>query len=287
MLELSERMAAVENAPERLIRRLANDDAIEISGPVLARSDRLGERTWSQSPAPRARRISRRSRAAPSSAKQVTDVLVERGDMAVARKVAANGCALLRRLAAQPGRPRERRRRSRQRGRAAARAVRPRCSATARARDRYGAQAAARHRAARRPRRSINRILAEVSQKVESATVAEARLRGGASEIVMAMRRSRAASRAANLMQFAKALKARGDRRHAVAADRRLGRVIDRFLDDPSDDPIMILCKAIDLDWPAALAVLGAGSESKKCAKAAPRRQQESTASCRSIRRSA
>jgi hypothetical protein len=34
--------------------------------------------------------------------------------------------------------------------------------------------------------------------------------------------------------------------------------VIDRFLDDPSDDPILILCKAIDLDWPTSLAVLSA-----------------------------
>ena len=35
-------------------------------------------------------------------------------------------------------------------------------------------------------------------------------------------------------------------------------RMIDRFLDDPSDDPILILCKAVDLDWPTSLAVLSA-----------------------------
>ena len=33
--------------------------------------------------------------------------------------------------------------------------------------------------------------------------------------------------------------------------------VIDRFLDDPSDDPLL-LCKAIDLDWNTAAAVLAA-----------------------------
>src|SRR5690348_16019492 len=43
MLELSERMASIENAPDRLIRRLAEDDSIEISGPVLARSEKLDE----------------------------------------------------------------------------------------------------------------------------------------------------------------------------------------------------------------------------------------------------
>src|SRR5882757_9201198 len=43
VLELSERMSELENAPDRLIRRLAHDDAIEISGPVLARSGQLAE----------------------------------------------------------------------------------------------------------------------------------------------------------------------------------------------------------------------------------------------------
>src|SRR5215831_18517118 len=33
VIELSDRVASVENAPERLIYRLAHDDAIEISGP--------------------------------------------------------------------------------------------------------------------------------------------------------------------------------------------------------------------------------------------------------------
>src|SRR5690242_4771831 len=90
MLELAERMSEVENAPDRLIRRLASDDSIEISGPVLARSDRLDEedlvaiaRTKSQA---HLAAIAVRAQLG----EEVTGVLVERGDMAVARKVASN-----------------------------------------------------------------------------------------------------------------------------------------------------------------------------------------------------
>src|SRR5262245_34580121 len=90
MLELSERMAGVENAPDRLIKRLANDDSIEISGPVLARSGKLSEdellaiaRTKSQA---HLHAIAGRA----ELDEQITGVLVERGDMTVARKVASN-----------------------------------------------------------------------------------------------------------------------------------------------------------------------------------------------------
>src|ERR1044072_6060918 len=93
VLELSERMSSVENAPDRLIRRLAHDDAIEISGPVLARSDRLGDedlvaiaRTKSQ-----AHLAAIAGRA--ELGEQVTGVLVERGDLVVARRVASNSSA--------------------------------------------------------------------------------------------------------------------------------------------------------------------------------------------------
>jgi Uncharacterised protein conserved in bacteria (DUF2336) len=89
VLQLSDRIASVDNAPERLIRRLAHDDAIEISGPVLTRSDRLGQdelvaiaRTKSQA---HLAAIAGRT----ELGEQVTDVLVERGDVTVARKIAA------------------------------------------------------------------------------------------------------------------------------------------------------------------------------------------------------
>jgi hypothetical protein len=48
-------------------------------------------------------------------------------------------------------------------------------------------------------------------------------------------------------------------REMAVALSDAAGiplEVMDRFLDGSSDDPTMLLCKAIDLDWVTAYAVL-------------------------------
>jgi hypothetical protein len=62
-------------------------------------------------------------------------------------------------------------------------------------------------------------------------------------------------------MEFAKTQKREAT---MVALSRLAGvsiEVIDRFLDDPSDDPILILCKAIDADWPTTRAVLTAKRE--------------------------
>ncbi len=78
-----------------------------------------------------------------------------------------------------------------------------------------------------------------------------------AREIVMAMQRQ---GRIAipNLLQFAKGGKIE---EMAVTLSLLTGvpvEIVDRFLDDPTDDPILLVCKAVDLDWSTALAVLGA-----------------------------
>ena len=257
VLELSERMSSVENAPDRLIRRLAHDDAIEISGPVLARSDRLGEddlvaiaRTKSQ-----AHLAAIAGRA--ELGEQVTGVLVERGDLVVARKVASNGGARfsetsLRNLvdrASDDGDLASAVARRRELSPAMFRTMLARATDSVRQRLR-------RQRAARR-REVINKILAEVSQTVESEDRAEARLRGG--EASSSWRcRSRAASRCRTCCSSPRAGKLE---EMVVTLSLLTGvpvEIIDRFLDDPIDDPMLLLCKAIDLDWPTALAVLGA-----------------------------
>ena len=38
---LAERLATIPNAPPKVIRKLASDDAIEVAGPILAQSDQL------------------------------------------------------------------------------------------------------------------------------------------------------------------------------------------------------------------------------------------------------
>ncbi len=95
LVELSARLAPVANAPARVIRRLAGDDAIEIAGPVLEKSeqltgDELVEIANSKGQA-HLMKIAGRSRLNEA----VTDVLVDRGDSEVANQVAANSGARL------------------------------------------------------------------------------------------------------------------------------------------------------------------------------------------------
>jgi len=256
MLELSERVSTVGNAPDRLIRRLAEDDSIEISGPVLARSEKLDEqdlvaiaRTKSQA---HLAAIAGRAKLG----EEVTGVLVERGDMAVARKVASNTGARftegsLRNLvnrASDDGDLAHAVARRRELPPAMFRNLLARATDQVRKRLLDTAQPGT--------AKVINKILAEVSHDVETKT-APKREYGAAKQAVMDLQKQGGLNAAA-ILQFAKAMKLSET---VVALSAMTGvavDVIDRFLDDPSDDPILILCKAIDLDWPTSLAVLSA-----------------------------
>jgi uncharacterized protein (DUF2336 family) len=90
---LADRLAALPNAPPKVMRKLAFDDAIEVAGPVLAKSEQLDNvslvenaKTKSQ---PHLLAITKRK----SLVATVTDVLVERGDRDVALSVAQNSGA--------------------------------------------------------------------------------------------------------------------------------------------------------------------------------------------------
>ena len=256
VLELSERMSCVENAPERLILRLAHDDAIEISGPVLARSDRLGEedlvviaRTKSQ-----AHLAAIAGRA--ELGEQVTGVLVERGDLVVARRVASNSGARfseasLRDLAdraSDDGDLANAVARRRELSPAMFRTMLARATDSVRQRLIDSAQPGAAE--------VISKIIAEVSQTVETET-GPMRDYAAAKRLVIVMQKQGGVA-VPNLLQFAKSGKLE---EMVVTLSLLTGvpvEIIDRFLDDPIDDPILLLCKAIDLDWPTALAVLGA-----------------------------
>ena len=93
LVELSSRIAPVANAPARVIRRLATDDAIEVAGPVLAQSEQLTRddliEIAKSSGQAHLMKIASRSRLDEA----VTDVLVDRGDSEVANQVAANSGA--------------------------------------------------------------------------------------------------------------------------------------------------------------------------------------------------
>ena len=256
MLELSDRIAPLENAPERLIRRLAYDESIEVSGPVLSRSERLREDELSAIARTRSQAHLEAIAGRAELGEQVTDVLVERGDMTVARKVAANTGARfsevsLRSLVDRASGDSDLAHavvRRRELPPAMFRNLLVRATDTVRKRLLETAQPAT--------AKVINKILSEVSEKVENATAPKREYRA-AKHLVLEMQKQGGVA-AANLLEFARAHKL-PEMVLALALLTGVSvEVIDRFLDDPSDDPILLLCKAIDLDWNTSLAVLAA-----------------------------
>ena len=92
-IALSQRLARHDRAPPALMQRLSLDERIEIAGPVLTFSECVGEgmliacaRTSSQL---HLLALSQRASLPP----QLTDILVERGELPVLRSVAGNGGA--------------------------------------------------------------------------------------------------------------------------------------------------------------------------------------------------
>ena len=90
LIELSDRLAPVPNAPSNVIRQLSRDNDIEIAGPILQHSpvptdDDLVEIAKTKSQAHLAAIAGRQHINEP-----VTDVLVERGEPGVVLKVTAN-----------------------------------------------------------------------------------------------------------------------------------------------------------------------------------------------------
>jgi uncharacterized protein (DUF2336 family) len=87
---LATRLAPIPNAPPKVVRKLAFDDAIDVAGPVLAQSERLDDPTLVENAMKMGPdhlfAISRRK----SLSEEVTDVLVERGDQQVALSTAGN-----------------------------------------------------------------------------------------------------------------------------------------------------------------------------------------------------
>src|SRR5579875_2598341 len=95
LMELSECFAPIDNAPRRIIKRLASDPEIRVARPVLVQSPRLStddlvELAQTQSQA-HLLAISKRA-ALPERA---TDILIQRGNREVVHSVASNRAARL------------------------------------------------------------------------------------------------------------------------------------------------------------------------------------------------
>lgn len=83
-------LATLPDAPPRVVRMLALDDAIDVAGPILAHSGQVDDLTLVEGAKTKSQAhllaISRRKRLAES----VTDILVERGDQQVVLSAAGN-----------------------------------------------------------------------------------------------------------------------------------------------------------------------------------------------------
>jgi len=250
---LSNRLAPVENAPVKVLRTLANDDDISVAGPVLKLTPRLPDsdlievaRTKSQA---HLQAISSRK----TLGEAVTDVLVRRGDRDVARRVAGNRGAkisehsfvnlvkraeddgvLAEKVGARPDIP--------------APLFRDLLvKATAVVRDRLLASAPP------EVRNRIDSILAKVSKEV-AANVGPRDYRA-AQRVVLNLERT------GNLNESSvAAFCADCKYEETIAALATLAKVpiaaVDRLMGGGEPDPVLILCKAIGLDWSTVKAVL-------------------------------
>ena len=93
--QLARRLARSDNAPVKIINKLAFDDSIDVAGPVLRQSERLDTRTLVANARSKSQQhllaISQRR----SICEEVTDELVTRGNREVVRSVAKNDGARL------------------------------------------------------------------------------------------------------------------------------------------------------------------------------------------------
>jgi len=94
LAELGTKLAPVGNAPDGIIRTLAHHDEITVAGPVLAQSPRLTDNDLVKIAVLKGQEhlgaITERSRLAAA----VTDILIQRGDTTVVRKLSQNKGAI-------------------------------------------------------------------------------------------------------------------------------------------------------------------------------------------------
>ncbi|HEV3397566.1 MAG TPA: DUF2336 domain-containing protein [Xanthobacteraceae bacterium] len=254
LVELGQRLAPVANAPERVIRRLARNDAIAVAGPVLAQSTRLEDADLVDIAKSKgqAHLLAIAGRRALGQA--VTDVLVRRGNPYVKRNVAANPAASF--SAAGYG---ELLASARADGTLAERMVRRAdippaqfCALLTQATE----EVRARLIAAAPPERhaEIRRVLERVSGEIAEGA-AQPRDYGGAIRALLLEYPSGSLGEK-EVAQFAAAKAFE----RTVAALSLLAAVpadlVESLMTGERLEPVLILCKAVRSKWPTARAVL-------------------------------
>jgi uncharacterized protein (DUF2336 family) len=92
---LAERLASIAAAPPKIIRTLALDEVIEVSGPVLSKSERLDEATLMEIARTRGQAHLKAISLRRVLSEALTDVLVTRGDEDVVQSTVSNPGAQL------------------------------------------------------------------------------------------------------------------------------------------------------------------------------------------------
>ncbi len=254
LAELSTRLAPVANAPTGLIRRFAYDDAIAVSGPVLAQSERLTDADLVAIASSKSQAHLGHIAQRPRLSETVTDSLVDHGDLNVAATVAGNRGArfsttgmsklvlmadgndnLAEAIGIRSDIPPQL---FRQLLTHAAETVRERLMVRARPETRD----------------AMRRILAEVEAQVGASTVSE-RAYAEAQRAVKALSQDTDQMKQ-RIFEFADANRVA----ELVAALSVLSGVpiqqVDRLIHAPIFYGTMVLCKAVGLEWPAAEAVM-------------------------------
>jgi len=93
LVELSEVLAPIDNAPIQVIRKLANDDDITVAEPVLSRSTKLTNEDLVEIAKARTQQHLAAIAGRRTLGKMITDVLIDRGDQNVKRRLADNSGA--------------------------------------------------------------------------------------------------------------------------------------------------------------------------------------------------
>jgi uncharacterized protein (DUF2336 family) len=251
---LADRLAALPNAPPTVIRTLAFDEAIDVAGPVLTRSERLDNATLVENANTKSQQhllaISRRN----SLAETVTDVLVERGNREVALSTVQNAGAKL----SEAGFVRLVKRSAGDDGLAQSVGSRPeiprhhflKLLSTASKAVRIALEAAHPENAS-----DVRRVVAEVASEIQTKAAAESRDYAAARSLVESMRASSQLGEG-NIEAFARAGKFEETTvALAIMSDLSID-IVERAMIQERVETILIIAKTIGLSWLTVKAIL-------------------------------
>jgi uncharacterized protein (DUF2336 family) len=225
--EFSTRLAPVKNAPPGIARRLARDDDIAVAGPVLAQSPQLDDADLLDLAQSMGQTHLLAISWRPALGRTITDVLVQRGDRDVVRKLAGNPNARLSKSGY--------------------------CNLVERAQnDSLLAQEVARRPDIVDYLCEIGRALEEISDELESRAKPDYAASGSTGQPLPEPGELSDPQRSASANSEGY--------EETVAALAEIAavpiEVVDRVMAADRPDPVLILCKAVGLDWPTTRSLI-------------------------------